>query len=358
MEPAGGPVAPRLSANPAPSGSYGATGPIATPRGLRTDEPAELDDRPRPRRRTWLRVAAVLIGAVVIGAVAAFWVKGRISLSSLPQLVAGNATSDQTPVVRAPKDAAKEAATAPVQENPKPAIPQPAAGASAAAPFASIGGSGPEIDAALQASTLWQILKRDFPDWYASRLEEVRRLRGEQKDDKAVAAALTDAIVKLRRENAGAALAASHGRLRVVAETFVINLDRLAKHSTEACYGFISSGEADPVVVDLLRSPDLTKPLQAQLTAVFEAIAEGRKSPQTHPKAQRADFDTLAAQLGRRGWSAQDLQLFSDERALSRAAPERVCKMVQEWFAAQLSVPDEATQIRLLVETLRPVVAG
>ena len=303
----------------------------------------------------WLRIAAVLIGAVAIGAGAAFWVKGRISLSSLPQLIAGNATSEQqTPVIRAPKEAAKEASREPTTTGST----EPAAKGSAAAPFVGLGGSGAEIDAALQASTLWQILKREFPDWYGKRIEDVRRLRTEQKDDKAIGAALTDAIVKLRREHANAALAASHARLRVVAETFVINLDRLAKHSTEACYGFISSGEADPVVIDLLRSPELTKPLQSQLAAVFEAISEGRKSPQAHAKAQRVDFDTLAAQLGRRGWSAQDLQLFSDERALSRAPPERVCKMVQEWFAAQLSVPDEATQIRLLVETLRPVVAG
>jgi hypothetical protein len=32
--------------------------------------------------------------------------------------------------------------------------------------------------------------------------------------------------------------------------------------------------------------------------------------------------------------------------------------MVQDWFAAQLSVPDAEVQIRLLVEALRPVVAG
>jgi hypothetical protein len=53
-----------------------------------------------------------------------------------------------------------------------------------------------------------------------------------------------------------------------------------------------------------------------------------------------------------------DLALFSDPRALSRAAPQKVCQMVQDWFAAQLAVKDEDVQLRLLVEALKPVVAG
>jgi hypothetical protein len=32
--------------------------------------------------------------------------------------------------------------------------------------------------------------------------------------------------------------------------------------------------------------------------------------------------------------------------------------MVQDWFLAHLSVEDKATQERLLVETLKPVVSG
>ena len=32
--------------------------------------------------------------------------------------------------------------------------------------------------------------------------------------------------------------------------------------------------------------------------------------------------------------------------------------MVQDWFAAQLAVGDEEVQVRLLIEALKPVVAG
>lgn len=56
--------------------------------------------------------------------------------------------------------------------------------------------------------------------------------------------------------------------------------------------------------------------------------------------------------------SQADLQLFADPKSLARSPPERVCSMVQDWFAAHLAVKDAATQERLLVETLRPVVAG
>jgi len=58
------------------------------------------------------------------------------------------------------------------------------------------------------------------------------------------------------------------------------------------------------------------------------------------------------------GWSQTDMQLFSDERELSRAAPDKICQLVHDWFAAQLGLKDADVQLRLLVDSLRPVVAG
>ena len=52
------------------------------------------------------------------------------------------------------------------------------------------------------------------------------------------------------------------------------------------------------------------------------------------------------------------MQLFSDERALARARPQKVCQLVHDWFAAQLAIKDADVQLRLLVDSLRPVVAG
>jgi hypothetical protein len=66
----------------------------------------------------------------------------------------------------------------------------------------------------------------------------------------------------------------------------------------------------------------------------------------------------LAADLAKLGWTADDMQLFSDERALARAQPAKVCQMVHDWFAAQLAIRDPDVQHRLLVDSLRPVVAG
>ena len=94
------------------------------------------------------------------------------------------------------------------------------------------------------------------------------------------------------------------------------------------------------------------------MTAVFEAIADGRKQPRVYPSPRKTDYDTLATDLTKRGWSQADMQLFSNERALARATPEKVCQIVHDWFAAQLSLRDPEVQMRLLVESLRPVVAG
>jgi len=227
-----------------------------------------------------------------------------------------------------------------------------------ASPLKGFVGTLETIDATLQATPLWRVVRRDYPDWYADRLKEAASLAAQNKDDAAVAQQMARALVALRRQNASHALAASFPNLKAVAASFYENLVQLRKHSVEACYEFISQGEAGPTVVCLMRDPAHAGHLQAQLTDVFEAIADGRQAARVYPQPRKTDYDTLAADLTRRGWSQADLQLFSDERALSRAGPEKVCQLVHDWFGAQLAIKDPDMQLRLLVDSLRPVVAG
>jgi hypothetical protein len=227
-----------------------------------------------------------------------------------------------------------------------------------ASPLAGFVGAPKSVDAALQATPLWRVVKQEFPDWYGERLKEAEGLAAQNKDDAAIAQQMARALVALRRENAKHALAASFPHLKAVATAFYDNLVQLRKHSAEACYEFISKGEASPTVISLMQSPKHTAHLQAQVTAVFEAVADGRKSPRVYPRPRQADYDLLIADLARRGWSKADVQTFGDPRALSQAGPEKFCQLVHDWFAAQLALKDEEVQLRLLVEALRPLFAG
>jgi hypothetical protein len=219
--------------------------------------------------------------------------------------------------------------------------------------------SAPEnLDATLQAAPLWQVLKRDFPDWYADRLKEISALAAQNKDDLAIGQEVARALVVLRRQQVSSALAAGLPQLKAVAATFHANLIQLKKHSSEACYEFISKGEAGPLIVSLMREPGYTRQLQAQMLAVFEAIADGRKATRAYPPPRQTDYDALARDLAKLGWSQADLQLFSDERALSRAGPQKVCQLVGDWFAAQLGLKDTDMQSRLLADSLKPIIAG
>jgi len=299
------------------------------------DDNEEWSDGPSRRRFPKVAIAAVLLVALLGGGVFALHATGRldpivnrISSASAPQV-------STPPVVSANPDAQKAAPTTVGYSN------NPA-----------------DVDRQFQRSPLWQLLKAEFPDWYAERVRDTARLKGEGKADNAIAQHLAEQLVALRRKHVTDALAASPQNLKSVASTFLENLERLSRHSVDACYGFISQGETNPLIVELTRASEHTQSLQRQAAAIFTAIVEGRRTPAQHRQPTRDDYDQLAMQLAKRGWSPMDLQLFSDARSLARAAPDRVCRMVQDWFAAQLAVSDEEVRVRLLIEALKPVVAG
>jgi hypothetical protein len=43
---------------------------------------------------------------------------------------------------------------------------------------------------------------------------------------------------------------------------------------------------------------------------------------------------------------------------MAQGAPDKVCQLVHDFFAAQLSLSDPDVQMRLLVDSLKPVFAG
>ncbi len=214
------------------------------------------------------------------------------------------------------------------------------------------------LDAQWQKQPLWSLLKAEFPDWYAERLDEIGRMKAANQPDSEIDAKLVSGLIALRRQHAGQALAAGPERLQAIATAFIGNLTSLQKSSVDACYGFISKGEATPQIAAFIQKPDEGRLLHAQFEAVFNAVVEGRKSPVKRGQPQKADYDLLAAELGKLGWSQADIQLFADPKALAQAPRERVCTMVREWFSAHLAVKDSGARERLLTDTLRPLVTG
>lgn len=290
------------------------------------------DDAPR-RRFPRLAIASLLMIVLLGGGAYALHTTGHLDSLLARLSFTSSEQRSATPVVVAKPDARKQQQTG-FSDNPA------------------------LVDQSFQRTELWRLLKTEFADWYQQRVLETARQKSEGKSDKEISQQLAEQLVTLRRKHVTDALAASPQHLKTVASSFLDNLERLSKHSVDACYGFISQGETSPLIVDLTRSSEHTTALQQQSAAIFAAIAEGRRTPAKHPPPTRDDYDKLAIQLAKRGWSPIDLQLFSDARSLARATPERVCKMVQDWFAAQLAVGDEEVQVRLLIEALKPVVAG
>lgn len=237
-------------------------------------------------------------------------------------------------------------------------IPQFGERIPATAPITGFATTTVATDEALQKSRLWLVLKKYHPDWYADRVKEATDSARGGKSETEILTGLMQAVVKLRRQYAGDAVSAPITRLKSIATLFAGNLVRLKGQSVDACFQYVSAGESAPVIVALLQNPEHTSALQAQLVATFEGIDEGRKTPRVYPQPKATDYDVLVAALEARGWKKDDLTLFADSQKLAQAAPETVCRLVTEWFEAQIAIKESDVQLRLIADSLRPVVAG
>jgi hypothetical protein len=322
-------VAPARAHAPEPERSF-------EPKRIRAAQ--EPDDRQPSRTSRMIGLGLVLL-LLLAGGGWYLWQKGSKGGQAASSEAAATVPSDTAPAA-APAQTAELA----------PGIEAPSSTA--------VDAGAEALDAKFQQTPMWSVVKREFPDWYGERLREAAKLTAEKQPEIAISKHLAESLVTLRRQHAKDALAASTPKLMDVANAFLNNLKSLGARSVGACYGFISQGETAPVVLDLINSPDQGAALQAQVAAIFEAIADGRRTPTAHDRAVKTDYEVLVAQLTKLGWKEDDLKTFSNPTALSKEPPGRVCQMVQDWFVAHLSVEDKAAQERLLVETLKPVVSG
>lgn len=333
------------TAGPFPATGQGAgPAPGPSPTRLTTDsrKPSEMPPHqaaaPPSRRRKFALVATGLLAMTGVGA----WLSSQYK--------------DQIFGYVEPQSTSVETGTATANLVP-PAEP-PAAAAAAVQTAATAAPSAEEVDRKLQSRSMWVTVKQEFPDWYQSRVAEVARLSAEQTAQAEITRYLIGELVALRRENAKHALAASTTRHKELAAAFLANLNRLSQESGDGCYDFISKGESSATVVERLDDPAKSAEIEAQVVAIVGAIVEGRKQPAEHAAPVKTDYDVLAGELGRLGWTQADMQLFANPKALAQAPRARVCNMLKDWFTAHLAIQDPSTQERLLFETLKPVISG
>ena len=323
----------RPGAAPAPATSPAAVERSFEPSRIRVARDGGSD---APSRKGRVIGVGVLLALLAVGGGWYYWQKGSGDTATDSEI----ATIKAPPPATQPAEAAIDTAAAPPVSS------------------AVVDEGAQELDAKFQKTPMWSVVKREFPDWYNERLREAAKLSAQNEPQITINKHLAEALVALRRKHANEALAASTDKLKGVANAFLANLKSLGERSVGACYGFISQGETAPVVLEIMQSPEQGASVQAQVAAIFEAIADGRKTPTSHERAAKEDYEVLVQQLTKLGWKENDLKVFSNPSALSREPPARVCQMVQDWFVAHLSVEDKATQERLLVETLKPVVSG
>ncbi len=345
----GGPIA-----GAAPGGA--ATSPAGLTASRTTTDsrrPSELSAQRQPsppaapgRGRRLALVATGLLAMIGLG----FWLSSEYKDDVFTYMQADDTAPGHDPE----PEAAAAAATASIAP-PSPSAPETTA---AVQTVAATPPTPEDIDRKLQTRGMWTSVKHEFPDWYQARVAEVARLSAENKEPAEITRYLVGELVTLRRENAKYALAASTARHKELAAAFLANLTLLSHESGDDCYEFISKGESSPAIVARLDDPAKSTEIEAQVTAIVGAISEGRKQPAEHAAPVKTDYDVLAGELGRLGWTQADMQLFANPKALAQAPRARVCSMLKDWFTAHLAIQDPSTQERLLFETLKPVISG
>jgi len=328
------------------------------PSSIQVEDDYVAEDLPRSRRRFSARSAAIVL--VLIGLMAGGgWLVAQNRDALLAMANISTAANEDTPVVKADSETKTALLDEAQPDENSLATETTSFDANVPAPaIAQRPSVTPEmIDENFQRSPLWSRLKADYPDWYQQNVEEAARIvsAGTEAD---MSRHLIAQLVDLRRKNAEHALAAETGKLINIAQSFLANMKSLASHSENTCYSFIGQGESSPAVIELFPQRGYGEAIEAQIAAIFEAVASGREAPVTRVRATKTDYDVLAAELTKLGWSKADLRVFADPKALAETEPGKVCQMVQDWFTAHLAITDPAVQERLLFETLRPIVAG
>ncbi len=229
----------------------------------------------------------------------------------------------------------------------------------AKSPFVSKGNTAEEIDSYLQGMPLWRLLKKDYPEWYGTVAKTVRSMRDGQQSEAAISEALAKSIAQLRRKNAKHALSASSHNFVHIAKSFASNLKGLQDAGPKVCYDFISYGEEAPTLIAEMKRPGVSSSVHRQLVSIFLAVKDGRTNAKAYGTAAKEDYERLSTTLKTKySWKPADLDTFSNPTKLAQAPPNKVCKMVQDWFVAQIGLKDETVRARLLYESLRPLVSG
>ncbi|MEO1693966.1 MAG: DUF4339 domain-containing protein [Pseudomonadota bacterium] len=345
---ASGPAAPHPAARPHDAG-YGETR-ARTPAPETHGRHVAIDDDPYDtsdeRGGGWIKAAAAIVVLGLVGAGGWFAYEQREQI--LAAVMDGGSETGSPPVVRA-GDTSGRAPTQPVGQGATGRA-QPQQTAAAAQPAAR--------DIALMKTGLWQTIEKSFPGWATARRAEVAEFQAAGRSTAFVERHLVSQMAEMRRENATAALSSSPTALKSVASAFLTNLRTLSSRSVDTCYAFISSGETSPKILPLMSDPQASEALRKQMRVVVDAIVDGRANPKTYLPPRQSDFSVISGELTKMGWTSADMRLFGDPQALAKAPAAKVCQLVTDWFTAQLLVPDPQIQSRLLVQSLRPVVAG
>ena len=211
--------------------------------------------------------------------------------------------------------------------------------------------SASTADDALQKHRLFQLAKREFPDWYDRLLEEFVQKITDDGSDAQIAMLMRRRTAELALQNAHFATKASPAKLDELVRGRLEFVQWLEANNSAACSQFVQSYSVrGSAFAGLSKQIGFVAVLKKKAASELEAVIDGRKHQSSYAAPTKNDYRLLSNHLAARGWSNSQILDFAssiDSKALSIRLK---CRDLGRFFEAVLSIENQDTRSRLIAK--------
>ena len=211
--------------------------------------------------------------------------------------------------------------------------------------------SASAADDALQKHRIFQLAKREFPDWYERLLEEfVQKIMDDDWNDQ-IAMLMRRRTAELALQNAHFTAKASPAKLDELVRGRLAFVQWLEANNSAACSQFVQTYSVrGSAFAGLSKQSGFIAALKKKASTELEAVIDGRKHQSSYAAPTKNDYRLLSNHLAAQGWSNSQILYFASLINSGVVSNGLKCGDWGRFFEAVLSIEDQDTRSRLIAK--------